>query len=1167
MKTHLPKGLRAALMAALAFGSFTSAYAAEDYTFDWNSITLTKQSFFVNSLALAGNMRYYPDTYGNYVDFYRGYGYTPDPGLIALNQNGSSGKNTYIDLRNTPCTSQLIGVAWNKTINGDVYIRSSSETEHKLYIVTGVETNAYVKKDFYLELNDASTYGGSDGSWGAATYSVMAVRGGNVDGKSTVVITKGTYGGIVTAGIGDCDGSDRTIKNGTYLQIDGGTFNSQVAAGNFISNANKGGQAKISGGTHLLIRGGTFNDDVQCGSRGAGLIEGGVHAVIEGGTFNNYIFGCDSYSGVGGTTHGGIEITISGGTFNTSSASGIYAAGYTGTVGGNISLTLQGDTANFADNYVISAGNHPSGKLTYESGVTSTVTLKDILRDTKNTLATNSSIKVDGGQQKSKLVMDNVGTTIQAKLNNFTTMTVTNGSNLTLTHDTNATLGGVSEVVIDGNSTLSLEHAAGQTWNEFTGSIDVKSGSTLHLSGATNATLNLESGSTLSVKEGDLFAGQGGSSIPISGATLKADEGNWTLNKAATVAGATVKGTHAVAFGSEVDSGAVVTMSGTINATEGNLILKNTTVAANTTATLSGNITFEGVVDNKGELAIKDGSFINIDEQSLIRNAHFVHNGNNSAKNGYLADNAVLLAEGGTYSYNEGQLTLHLDGEAPTVGKLELTQPEAGGSLSISGFKEMMMGTYFVREGEVTYTHIKGANDQVLKKIAIGNDGVKDVEGKELNHMLVLDNAWTDENWSGRGLDEQVTIVSASDHAKVLLSDGVVLNASQTAIKGEANELHVTGAGTVLMNDASKLSQLAGDATMKVDTTTTFYSEAKMTGALKVGVKEGESSTTLTVTDAGTIASFSSVNLAENTTLANEVAAGHDDSIKALSGSGTLDKTGEGTLAISGDSSEFAGSVNIGSGTLEVQNNMNANTLSGSGKLAKTGTGDMTVKNASGFTGDIEAIQGTLELEGVALTGAKTQKISVSTGATVNLVGMGEGVDGATIELSIDVGTFGVYSGTDAGESNVTGLTLAAGGKIVIGSSKEANVLEANLVTLKGSILDFTSGGQLTMGCDLNVQDGTIVLLAEEKFDGLKNGTLDSVTLFNGIDNTSMDAANLIICRGAEAGAETLTAQVDFQTDGEGHGTLSVTTNVPEPTTGTLSLLALAGLCARRRRK
>ncbi|MDO5449608.1 MAG: hypothetical protein Q4F30_01830 [Akkermansia sp.] len=913
---------------------------------------------------------------------------------------------------------------------------------------------------------------------------------GKIGKNNTIVIKGGTFNALVAAG-SSTSATGGTIGGGTYLQIDGGTFNRHVVAGNAASS----GTATIKDGTHLLIKGGTFNHNVYGGSYGStsNVVEGGVEVFIDGGRFAS----------------------------PDAAGYGLYAAGANGKVNGDINLTINSDKVQFDTTkgaYTISAGYHPNGSADLSGVTSSTVTLANLTG--ASSLATNNQLKVMGGQQTSALVMNHVDATIVAQLSQFSSMQVTGGSDLTLTQDTNATLGDVSSVTIDSGSTLSLQNGTGQNWDlssktlggegtlaktgagkltigeatGFTGTLDVKGGE-LHLSGASAASsLKMANGAVLSVKEGDLFSGTTGE-ISLSDTTLRADDGNWTLNKSASVSNVAISGNHNVSFGSEVNNDAVVTMSGEIDATKGHLILKNTAVGEDG-ANLSGNITFEGAVNNgNGALTIASGSTINIDEESLIRNGHFVHNGDKTAKNGFFADSEISLTTGNNYSVVKEDVNLTLDG----VKSDKLGLSTDGDTLSISGFAELVQGTYFVREGEVTYAKIKEADDQVLKKIAIGNDGTGD------KHQLTLDSSW----------DNSVTITSASDHAKVSVAENVVLDASKTEIKGEANEVHVTGAGTVLLDNADKLSQLAGDATMKLsDASTTFSTEAKMEGKLVV-----DGGQTLNLENKASIASFSSVELGAESKLVSKQAG--NDSIKSLSGSGDLSKTGAGKL---------------------------------------------TVKDASGFTGEINASAGTLELEKVALTGTidSKRKVSVSGGATVNLVGMEHGADVTMTELTIDGGTFGVYSGTDAVESNVVGLTLANGSMIVIG--QKGGTLEANLTTEGGSTLNFTAGVALTMGCDVNMGKGTNIVINSADFAKLQDGGM--VTLFNGVDNSfCMDVTDYVFCElvTASEGSGDPKPTVYFQTVGD-KAVLS-TTRVPEPTTGTLSLLALAGLCARRRRK
>ena len=336
-------------------------------------------------------------------------------------------------------------------------------------------------------------------------------------------------------------------------------------------------------------------------------------------------------------------------------------------------------------------------------------------------------------------------------------------------------------------------------------------------------------------------------------------------------------------------------------------------------------------------------------------------------------------------------------------------------------------------------------------------------------------------------------------------------------------------------------------------------------------VKDG-STVTLTRALNETLGGVKEVNIAGDSTLALESAEGEtwDLTVTKLDGAGSLYKTGEGTLTVSGDSSAFAGSMNIAEGTLEVQNNMHAKKLDGSCKLAKTVEGTMSVENASAFSGNIEVTGGTLQLENVKLTDAKSEKVSVSNGGVINLMNIADGTDGALIELDINGGEFGVYKSgyaiTGDNDSNVGTLTLADGQKIVIGAA-EGSKLEANLTTMEGSILDFTSGGQLTMGCELNVGEGTKIAISSSAYESLMNG--NDITLFTGVDNEfSMDVTDYVICDLATAseGSGESKTKVYFQTV-DGNAVLSTAVPTPEPTTSTLSLLALAGLCARRRRK
>lgn len=200
--------------------------------------------------------------------------------------------------------------------------------------------------------------------------------------------------------------------------------------------------------------------------------------------------------------------------------------------------------------------------------------------------------------------------------------------------------------------------------------------------------------------------------------------------------------------------------------------------------------------------------------------------------------------------------------------------------------------------------------------------------------------------------------------------------------------------------------------------------------------------------------------------------------------------------------------------------------------------------NASGKT--LTVTQGAAGVNSVEVSGE---------GSRVYLTNIGENTDGLLQTLKLNGGSLGFYRGEAAepgvDEGNVAGLTLREGGTLIVG--ERGGTLEANLHTQAGSILDFTAGAPLTMGCGLEMDNGSVILLAETEFRALKNGK--SLTLFEGVE---------LAIHSSNPEGELLKAKVTFQPGESGAGSLAVIT--PELTTGSLSLLALALLARRRRR-
>ena len=133
---------------------------------------------------------------------------------------------------------------------------------------------------------------------------------------------------------------------------------------------------------------------------------------------------------------------------------------------------------------------------------------------------------------------------------------------------------------------------------------------------------------------------------------------------------------------------------------------------------------------------------------------------------------------------------------------------------------------------------------------------------------------------------------------------------------------------------------------------------------------------------------------------------------------------------------------------------------------------------------------------------------------------------------------------------------------VVFSSLEESNTGKApNTGLVLGDNVTLT----LSEGETLNVRDLTlgngvdiIIELSKETFASLENQEFDIFTVEEG--NIDLSSVNFVFTDGKDLKGGTISAE---------GGTISVTNTkaIPEPATATLSLLALAGLAVRRRRK
>ena len=323
---------------------------------------------------------------------------------------------------------------------------------------------------------------------------------------------------------------------------------------------------------------------------------------------------------------------------------------------------------------------------------------------------------------------------------------------------------------------------------------------------------------------------------------------------------------------------------------------------------------------------------------------------------------------------------------------------------------------------------------------------------------------------------------------------------------------------------------------------------------------------TLSVQRTATIAKEIKIAAANSNEL--EVTGSNTASFGSLTGEGNLDKTGTGTAEVT-ESVSLKGAVNVKNGRFVFGESA---TLGGETVLNVFSTGQVESKSGSSATLTLDAGIHTND-------GAITLTTTVNTGATLK-------GSGTFADVTVDGGTLIV--GNSPGQQTYTGDLAVTLGDIVF-SVDGWNAADGNNSGWgRGVYSNINMGNNdLTLGADsricINLSNNALTELIsgqEGNFSmdivtGIDNvGVFDSVLLEQLALQTHFFAAGE---EGASTGALAAGSSLDsylrnMQYSMNGgvltlKGSYGSASSVPEPATGTLSLLALAALCARRRRK
>lgn len=351
-------------------------------------------------------------------------------------------------------------------------------------------------------------------------------------------------------------------------------------------------------------------------------------------------------------------------------------------------------------------------------------------------------------------------------------------------------------------------------------------------------------------------------------------------------------------------------------------------------------------------------------------------------------------------------------------------------------------------------------------------------------------------------------------------------------------------------------------------------------GTLAIGGSVEESKATVNLSNGAKVVAL------DATTLSGQQFTIADDATVTFSGKGvdgSADNTLTLTQAINKDSAviQALGNVALNAGGTVKQLNVGTSdisanvslggdsaigTLTGSGALKST-AGTATVSDASGFTGKLESTGGQISL--------------YAEDASVSVEELTIGTNGQTLAYTgqMELGTV-TADKVSIGESNAKfqgNLNITGGLTVQVGSNGQTGGLNMAAAIGGAATGTLTLGSATGTGLELNLSYIPVMT------------TNDTLTLFTGVDRVLYYE---IISAGTgetEAAAVTLSdptpialteTAVDasnvFNNVDSGYFTvkfvgnnviLTASSNVPEPTTATLSLLALMGLAARRRRR